>query len=367
LPSFLKPEQKDLSDPSGGQLTTCIIVDLGIVGCGAVAGEHLRTVKRIEDLKPVAVCDTNRELASKTSKEWNVDRFYTNFEEMLEGESLSIVSILTPPRSHAPLCVAAVKRGVNILVEKPFTVTTHEANEVLDSLKGSRVKLTVDHNWLFNNAVKTALSYVKSGSAGEVLGMSIECLHTTDDHMAADRRHWCHTLPGGRIGEMLPHPAYVLQTFLGDALTPRITLAGKRGPRDWMRSDELYVALQGSTGMGQVYVSFNAPRPSILIDIYCTRKVLRVDLLNQTFLKLGHRTFSKAQSGLDVLGISSRLLLQTAQNVRYLLHGTGEEAIHTVYTSLMQSIATGQPPMVTPEAAYNTVDLVEQICRDMQS
>lgn len=337
---------------------------LGIVGCGAIAREHIKVSRMMDTLDLVALCDVDKDAVSRMSREGGVARTYTDFSKMLENEDLSIVSILTPPQFHAPMAVAAIEKGINVLLEKPLTITSSEAELILKALQNTGVKLTVDYNALFSRIMMKALDLVKQAAIGEVLGMEVRMLQTKDDAMAANQKHWCHRLPGGRFGEMLAHPVYLLQAILGNTLETVNVLAQKRGTYEWMRYDELYVVLSGTKGIGRIYASFNAPRPAYQIDIYGTQRILNIDILNQTLITLGYRTYSRTDSAKDSLNMSRSLLTTTLGNtLTYLRHDRGHNALLRVYTNLLESIEQRAELIVTADMAYNTVKIVEEICR----
>jgi len=339
--------------------------NVGIAGCGAIAEDHVRALKSIENLHIVALCDIDQETVSRRAKEWNVDHCYTNFPDMLDHEDISIVSILTPPQTHASMTIEAIHHGVNVLLEKPFTMSSTDAEMVLEALKGSTIKLTVDYNALLSATMMKALALVRKLAIGQVLGMEVKLFLTKDDPMASNEKHWCHKLPGGRFGEMLAHPVYLLQSVLGERLDVVKVLAEKRGSYDWMPQDELYVLLTNNRGMGRIYLSANAPRQVFLIDIYGTEKILNIDLLNGTLIILGHRTLSKSDSAIDCLSVAMELFLQTIQNIITYRHERGQDAFRRAYTSLVDSIEGKGEPLVNANMAYNTVKIVEEICRAM--
>jgi len=340
-------------------------MNLAIVGCGMMANEHLRALKRAPGIKVIALCDLDQGAVTRTSKEWHVGHSYTNFSEMLEKEAPSIVSILTPPQAHASMAIEAIHRRINVLLEKPFTMSSSEAESILQALKGSTVKLTVDYNHLFNNTMMQALALVRESAIGQVLGMEVRMLHTNEDPMASDEKHWCHRLPGGRFGEMLAHPVYLVQSVLGDTLGVVNVLSEKRGNFGWMPHDELYFMLRGKGGkIGRTYVSFNAPRPTHLIDIYGTKKILNIDLLNQTLMIRGYRTLSKTDSAIDCLGMASDLIFYTIRNtLTYIGHKRGQGALRMVYRSLVDSIEGRGELVANADLACNTVKIVEEICK----
>ena len=335
---------------------------LGLIGCGAIAKEHLAALRRISGIELVAVCDVNRKAALRVGEEWGAN-CYGDPGEMMANENLSLVSILTPPQTHSSIAVEAITRGVNLLVEKPLAMSSREATEILKSLSGSKVKLTVNYNWLLSRKMMEALSIMKAGRIGDVLHVGITILHTPEDEMASNENHWSHKLPGGRFGEMLAHPVYLAQSVLGDELKVDRIVAAKRGNLAWMRWDELFGQLHNSNGVASVYISFNAPRPEIGLVIFGARRILQIDLLNQTLIQLGPRTLSKMDSARDCFGISINLAYQAIQNsLVYLARRRGESALQLVYESIAKSITDGGDPIVTAAVAYDTVKIVEDIC-----
>lgn len=340
-----------------------------IVGCGVIAQNHLRILKKLRSLKVVAVCDNDKKKAISTSEKWKIDHYYSDFSKMLSNEDISILSILTPPLSHAFLAVEAIKNGINVVIEKPLTMTTKEANPIISALRGSGAKMTVVYHWLFSKTMLKALSLIREQGIGKVLNVDFKFVHNTkDDPMASDPNHWCHKLLGGRFGEMLPHPVYVLQSILGDNLRTRKLFVSKRGNVPWLRNDELHAILQSEKGLGSLYVSLNAPRGMYVCDVYGTKEILRIDLTRQTLLRLGSSGVSKFSTAKDSLSEASRLLLLTIENaLEFSFRKRGEYAISKIYTMFVDSVREGVEPPVTPEMAYNTVRIVEEMCKAIQT
>jgi predicted dehydrogenase len=213
-----------------------------------------------------------------------------------------------------------------------------------------------------------SLSLIREQKIGNVLNVYFEYVHNAkDDPMASDQNHWCHKLFGGRFGEMLPHPVYILQSFLGDNLRTRKIFVSKRGNIPWLRNDELHVTLESEKGTGSLYVSFNAPRSVVTCDVYGTREILRIDLTKQTLLRQRPRGYSKFSTGKDSLSEACKLALSTMENaLKYSFRKRGEYSVSNVYTMFIESIRKGIEPPVTPEMAFNTVRIVEEICQAIQ-
>lgn len=339
------------------------------MGAGIIARSHIVAINHVADCTLVAICDKDERKATIVAREWGIERSYTDCSDMMDAEKPSVVAILTPPQSHAELAVASLKRGVNTLIEKPFTSSLTDAERILNASRENKAKLTVVYHWLFSRAVRHALELNENGSLGDVLSVDLAMIHRKDDPMASDPNHWCHKLPGGRFGEMLPHPIYLLQSFLGDDLhLERTPLADKRGTFEWLPYDELQLSLRGTRAPGHVYVSFNAPRPTILVNVYGSKKILRIDILNQTLLAFGPTKLAKKDLALDTLGMSSRLARSALANVfRFVGREKGAYAIERIYGDFVECIRRDTQPRVTPGMAYNTVRIVEQICSYLDS
>jgi predicted dehydrogenase len=183
--------------------------------------------------------------------------------------------------------------------------------------------------------------------------------------MTTDPNHWTHKLLGGRFGEMLPHPVYVLQSFLGDKLHVKKVFVSKRGSIPWLPNDELLVTLESERGFGSLYVSFNGPRMSRTIDVYGTKKILKINLTRQMVLQLGSMGVSKFSVAKDCLSEACKLSVMTTKNaLQYSFRKPGDNIV-LFYSMLVDSIRSRHEPLVTPEMAYNTVRIVEEICQDI--
>jgi predicted dehydrogenase len=334
---------------------------VALAGAGVIAQQHLRALRHL-NVQLIGICDISEQRAAQTAKEWGIQNSFNDFSKMLEATHPFMVSILTPPQSHAELATHALKMGINVLIEKPLTLSTQDARMILDALKQSNARMNVVYHHLFSPTGRETLRIVRAGELGQVLCASVSFLHgPKDDPMGSNPNHWSHSLPGGRITEMLPHPVYLLQPFLGNELAVDSVHAEKRGERPWMLCDELQAMLHSKTGIGNIYVSFNAAREGTTLELYGTKGVLKVDLTNQTSIKLGQRGRGKLSSVRDTLTESSQLMFATAKNTSHFLRSShGEHAFSYAYRALIED-KVDSPQLIQPLTAYKTVEIVENI------
>ena len=146
---------------------------IGIIGCGWIAGAHLASYKKMPDVEIVAGCDLIPGKAAKFFKDGGVEGVKTDYashKEMLDDESLQLdaVSVCTYNRQHAIPTIYALNKGVNVMLEKPFTVTLDEAVEVMKAEKESGKVLSIGFQPRLDANMQMIKKIVDSGELGRV-------------------------------------------------------------------------------------------------------------------------------------------------------------------------------------------------------
>lgn len=133
LSELLDPNQKHETNTLGGGAK----LRIGIIGTGGIAHEHMRSYLNCPDAEVVCGADIVPGKAQAFFDEFDVKGIhcYTSHKEMLAKEKLDAVSVCTYNRQHAPCVIDALNAGIDVLVEKPFTVTIEEAAEIIKTEK----------------------------------------------------------------------------------------------------------------------------------------------------------------------------------------------------------------------------------------
>ena len=337
---------------------------VGIVGCGEVAQEHLGIWRKMSNARVAAVCDSNELRARETAKVWKIPSYYSDLDGMLSRQDISIVDICAPPQAHCPIILKALDAGCHVIVEKPLTMSTEEARTILSNHKRSKAKATVIHNWLYVPAMVKALSIIRKGRLGTVIGVEVKALSPPSDPMLRDKDHWCHSIAGGRLGEMLAHPIYIMQAILGP-LKVHSVQAMKLGGYPWVSFDELRVVLKANKGSASIYASFNSPRCDVLIDIYGTKGILRIDLVSDTLVQLKYRPLAILSKGKDSLQQAYQLAYSIARGAFSRISGKWTGGPELCLRAFLDSVLNDKEPLVSLKEAYDTVELLEQVCEEL--
>ena len=144
---------------------------IGIIGTGWIAESHIESYKQMPDVEIVAAADLIPGKAEAFMKRYGVEgvRFYPSHKEMIDNEpELDGVSICTYNTAHAEPTIYALEHGVNVLLEKPFTVTTEEAVEVMRAEKKSGKILSIGFQPRGDENMQMIKKVVQSGALGKI-------------------------------------------------------------------------------------------------------------------------------------------------------------------------------------------------------
>ena len=146
---------------------------VGIIGCGWIAGSHMSSYLKQPDVEIVAGADLIPGKAKAFMEKYGIEGAKTDYashKEMLEDKSLNLdaVSICTYNRQHAQPAIDALNAGVNVLLEKPFTVTLDEAVEVIKAEKASGKVLSIGFQPRMVENMKQIKRIVESGELGQI-------------------------------------------------------------------------------------------------------------------------------------------------------------------------------------------------------
>ena len=152
-----------------GVIDTSKKVKIGIIGTGWIAANYIAEYLKMPDVEVVALADLVPGKAEAFGKKYGCEaRCYLSGHEMLEAEELDGVSVCTYNTQHAPCTIDALEHGVNVMLEKPFTVTLDEAIEIMKAEKKSGKILTIGFQPRLSENMQMIKKIVDSGELGKV-------------------------------------------------------------------------------------------------------------------------------------------------------------------------------------------------------
>ena len=146
-------------------------VRIGLIGLGLMGTPHARILKKVEECDLVAASDVDEK--QKTVAEELGIKFYRNYEEMIEKESVQGVILAVPNHLHAPIGIACAQKGLHLFVEKPIAQSVSEADRLIEAAKQNKVRILVGHQRRFSSLVEKAREIVTGGELGRLVGVTI--------------------------------------------------------------------------------------------------------------------------------------------------------------------------------------------------
>ena len=131
---------------------------VAVVGVGHLGSIHAKIYKENTNCELIAVCDASQERLSQVCANLGVAG-YINYKELFN--KVDAVSIAVPTMLHHKVAADFLKAGVHTLVEKPFTLTLKEADDLIKISRTHKLILQVGHIERFNSAFAATLKIIK--------------------------------------------------------------------------------------------------------------------------------------------------------------------------------------------------------------
>jgi UDP-N-acetylglucosamine 3-dehydrogenase len=151
-------------------MTAMKTLKTAVIGLGNMGKHHARHLYNLECSKLVAVCDNDRERAESYAKNYNC-KAYTDFETMLDNETIEAVSLTVPTRFHYACALTLLNKGIHLLIEKPISQTLEEADEIIALASKKGLTVTIGHVERFNPAIVSLKKLINEGGLGDIISL----------------------------------------------------------------------------------------------------------------------------------------------------------------------------------------------------
>lgn len=147
-----------------------------IVGYGGkfgIASHHLSGIRE-SGMTPVAVAEIDPERRESARKEQPELCIYASLPELLRKSDADLVTLITPHNTHARLAMQCLRSGRHVVTEKPFTITTDQADALVREARKRRLMVTAYHNRHWDGCIVEAVKHIRKRRAiGDVVRVRI--------------------------------------------------------------------------------------------------------------------------------------------------------------------------------------------------
>src|ERR1035437_9678997 len=260
-----------------------------LIGCGAIAREHLAALAELKGVEVAAVCDLSAARAEATAERFSIAKWYCSYEEMLTHIKPDLVHITTPPSAHFSISRNCLTAGLNVLCEKPITVDYKDFALLKQLAIQNRCMLMENQNLRFHSSIQRIQALIASGRIGDVLEVQIflflNLVSAGSPYIDENAPHSGLALRGGVIGDFLPHIAYLVHIFTGSVVDLR-TIWTKHTANSPLPADEFRGLIKGERATAIVDFSGNAQPNGFWVRVGGTQMCAETNLFEPPRLTL---------------------------------------------------------------------------------
>ncbi len=169
-------------------------INTAVLGAGFMGKVHTEQIRRLGNVEIVALAAVSEEEAAGFGKAYGIERTTSDWKSLLADPNIQAVHICTPNVLHYPMAKAALEAGKAVLCEKPLTMSSAEARELVDLAAAKNLPNCVNHNLRYYPLVQHVRQMIAKGELGDLLivqGTYYQdwLLYDTDYNWRVERAH----------------------------------------------------------------------------------------------------------------------------------------------------------------------------------
>jgi predicted dehydrogenase len=141
---------------------------VAVIGAGYWGPNLIRNFLSQDEVENVIACDRDENRLAKMQKTFHGIEISTDYEEVIKRDDVEIVAIATPVSLHYEIAKKSLLAGKHCWIEKPMTVNSAEAEELIALADQHNLKIFVDHTFIYTGAVRKMKEIITSGRLGEL-------------------------------------------------------------------------------------------------------------------------------------------------------------------------------------------------------
>lgn len=336
---------------------------VALFGAGKMALHHAKAIALQENAMLVAIADPEADPVRLREILRTDVLLFQSAEELLQKIAPDIVHICTPPGAHAALASLSLSRSAHVYVEKPFALTSREAEEIITLAKGMGRKVCAGHQLLYESPA------LRSPELLKILGKPVYVESYFSFRPVRRSQDGRSTIsPLEQLVDILPHPVYLLLHFLkripvGGEEVPVETRALEVTATGWVRG-----LFQCGSVAGSLVVTLEGRPVESYIRVVGTNGCLLADFVRGTVVTLPGPGTSGISKVINPYSQAWQTITKTTQALSARVFRKQKsypglaEIIHAFYSSVRSG---GEAPVSYP-SILETVGICEEAHRKLK-
>lgn len=154
------------------------MIRVAVIGTGGISAYHIEAYRIFgERCQIVALCDIYADKAEQVKQEYKLEcAIYNDCHNLLSWGDFDLLSVCTPPYTHADIAIDALRAGKHVIVEKPMAASLDECDRMNEAAKAAKKILSVISQNRFDDAIIKLKSVLESGLAGRIVHVQVDSL-----------------------------------------------------------------------------------------------------------------------------------------------------------------------------------------------
>ncbi|MGC2331967.1 MAG: Gfo/Idh/MocA family oxidoreductase [Candidatus Acidiferrales bacterium] len=144
------------------------MIKVGVIGYGYWGPNIVRNLHGLDSTRAEMVCDKSASALARVRKAYPSMCAVSDPAEILRSPNIDAVAVITPVWTHYELAKMALENGKHVFIEKPFTSSAAQAEELIELAARKKLTIMVDHTFLFTGAVRKIRELTESGALGDL-------------------------------------------------------------------------------------------------------------------------------------------------------------------------------------------------------
>ncbi len=149
-------------------------IGVAVIGAGYWGKKHVDEYSKMSSVDIKMVCDKVQDNLKFCKENYGIKDVSTDYRDVIKRKDIDAVSVCTPNETHYQICKDMINAGKHVLVEKPMTLSSKEAHELVELAKKKNVILFVGHIFRFNNALDKIRKLIRENFFGKIFLMKLK-------------------------------------------------------------------------------------------------------------------------------------------------------------------------------------------------
>ena len=245
---------------------------IGVIGAGRWGKKHIDEYTKMKNGKLLWVSDLSEENLNFCKEKYGVTNVSTDYNDVLSSD-VGAVSICTANETHYKICKDALKAGKHVLVEKPLTLKSKEAYELVDIAKEQERLLAVGHIFRYNNAINEVKHRIENNYFGDLFYLRLQWTIQWMPEIYPDKQL-------DIIVDMMPH-MYDIMNYLTGLWPKKITCFGKAFMKKDLEDTAFIICEFPNNIMTHTEIKWTLPEKVREVDVIGSKACAKIQAISQ--------------------------------------------------------------------------------------